>query len=253
MSTARRLGLAIAGVQKGGTTSLFGYLRRHPALLAPEVKETHFFDDEAVDWSAPDYARLLALYPPAAPDRILIDATPVYSFWPNALERLKAHNPALRLICIFRDPIDRAWSQWRMSRARGWDTLGFSAAIREGRRRVAMDTPAPSLKVHSYVERGLYAQQLRRALTLFSREQMLLLLSDALSTDPAAVLSEVATFIGIPPFPPGPPQRAHVTEPDGEQMSAADEAWLRRLFRDEVAAFATLSGLDVSHWRTMRS
>ena len=37
----------IAGVQKGGTTALFDYLGDYPDIALPDVKELHFFDDEA--------------------------------------------------------------------------------------------------------------------------------------------------------------------------------------------------------------
>lgn len=47
-----RLDFIVGGVQKAGTTSLFGYLSAHPQLLAPSQKETHFFDNEKLDWPA---------------------------------------------------------------------------------------------------------------------------------------------------------------------------------------------------------
>lgn len=49
-----RLDFLIGGVQKAGTTSLFGYLSEHPQLMAPSQKETHFFDNEGFDWPTPD-------------------------------------------------------------------------------------------------------------------------------------------------------------------------------------------------------
>ena len=48
---------AIVGVQKGGTSTLAVTLNQHRLVCQPPDKERHFFDDETVDWSAPDYAR----------------------------------------------------------------------------------------------------------------------------------------------------------------------------------------------------
>src|SRR4051812_28315114 len=111
----------VAGVQKGGTTALFDYLSELPELELPAVKEAHFFDDEQnVDWVAPDYARYHALF--SNPGRTWGEATPIYIYWPNALERIRAYNPAMKLILLFRDPIARAWSQWKMEYARGNET-----------------------------------------------------------------------------------------------------------------------------------
>jgi hypothetical protein len=44
--------------------------------------------------------------------RIAIDATPSYVFWPHAMERMRAYRPDMRLIASLRDPIERAFSHW---------------------------------------------------------------------------------------------------------------------------------------------
>jgi hypothetical protein len=117
----------IAGVQKGGTTALFDYLRDHPQLnLAPE-KEVHFFDDEAQDWSAPDYDAFHARFAPAGPGRISGEATPIYTYWPDSLERIRAYNPEMKLILLFRDPIARAWLSVADGVTRGAPSRSLSA------------------------------------------------------------------------------------------------------------------------------
>jgi hypothetical protein len=45
----------IAGVQKGGTFSLYRLLERHPEISLSKAKEVHFFDNEAIDRSSPRY------------------------------------------------------------------------------------------------------------------------------------------------------------------------------------------------------
>src|SRR5580698_9894961 len=126
----------IAGVQKGGTTSLFRYLQNHPQLQPPQQKELHFFDEESIDWSKPDYQLLHNAFGPADEKRKAFEATPIYLFWPPALSRIKSYNPGIKLIFLFRDPIERAWSNWKMEIVRGRETLPFTVAIREGRKRL---------------------------------------------------------------------------------------------------------------------
>src|SRR5438128_3640412 len=108
----------IAGVQKGGTTALYEYLAEMGDVGLSRQKETHFFDDETLDWARPDYARYHAMFD-APEGRPCGEATPIYSYWPNALERIAAYNPAMKLILLLRDPVARAWSHWRMEYARG--------------------------------------------------------------------------------------------------------------------------------------
>jgi hypothetical protein len=251
-SGCARLKLIVGGVQKAGTTSLFGYLAQHPQLLPPPRKELHFFDNERLDWNLPDYGPLERAFVDE-PERLAFESTPISLFWPNALERIFAYNPDIKLIFIFRDPIERAWSHWRMETARGIETLPFGVAIREGRERLTSESvPDHAWRHFSYVERGYYAAQLRRALALFPRENMLLLRAADLRHYHMATLSAIAVFLGIEPFPELQVRLDRQGEPSAP-MSAVDSAYLSALFRDELAAFSSMSGLLVDDWPTMQT
>jgi hypothetical protein len=152
-----KVSIFLAGVQRAGTTTLFEHLKSHPELLAPHRKETHFFDDERVSWPRPDYRALDQFYDPSAVvTRHAFDATPITIFWEPAIPRILEYNPSARFIVLFRDPIERAWSNWRFGIAQGHDDVSFDVAIREGRRRL-QDLPKeyPKRRYYSYVERGL--------------------------------------------------------------------------------------------------
>lgn len=249
---ALRVTLFIAGVQKAGTTTLHAHLAAHPQLQAGRRKELHFFDNERVDWSLPDYARLHDAFAPADREVIRFEATPIYTFWPPALARLKAYNPDARLIVIFRDPALRALSHWRMEYARKAETLDFSAAIREGRKRLeGLDRLARAWRVYSYVERGFYTGQLERLYAHFPPEQCLLLEFDAMIADMRRTLDTIAAFAGIDPFTAIQKLAENAAPPvDYPQIDiAADLAYLRDVFAEDVAAFAKLSGLTVNHWQ----
>lgn len=243
------------GVQKGGTTSLHAYFAEHPALSPPRYKEIHFFDGENLDSFPPDYAVLDAFYSPDDGDRRRFDITPIYSFWPPALARIHKYNPNARLIFLFRDPFERAWSNWCMSYAFGHEVLPFAEAIREGRRRMDELPPlASERRVYSYVERGFYAEQVRRALAYFPRENMLFLRSQDLFADHRATLASIATFLDIPPFPDIPLKRENarpgIVFPS--VPSEADRLLIAGLVRHDLREFADLTGLDISDWATMR-
>lgn len=245
----------VCGVQKGGTTSLFAHFCEHPALSAPSRKELHFFDDEARDWSSPDYSLLDAFFSPNDGARLRFEITPIYSFWPPSIGRIRTYNSSARLIFLFRDPFDRAWSQWCMEYARGQEQLPFSEAIREGRRRITNALPlGPEQRIFSYVERGFYTQQVRRVLEHFPRTQVLFLRSQDLLDHHPDTLTRIAEFLGIPRFPETGPKREH-PRPDIQLPSKVtddDLAYFAALVRDEICTFAQLTGIDVTDWRTMR-
>lgn len=198
MPAAPRVRFLVPGVQKAGTTALHDYLSTHPHLALPAVKEAHVFDDDNVDWSSPDYRPYEALFDGAG-DRLCGECTPIYLYWPHCLERIAAYNPAMKFVVILRDPVERAWSHYRMEVSRGVETLPFAQAIREGRARVAA-APAGVHREFSYVERGMYADQIERLLRLFGRDAILILRNDALRADPRSILDRVCHFLHVPPF-----------------------------------------------------
>jgi len=244
----KRVGFLVAGAQKAGTTALFDYLAEIPALELPAVKEVHFFDDEEnVDWSAPDYAGYHDVF--RSSDRLWGEATPIYLYWPNALERIRAYNPDIKLILLFRDPVDRAWSHWRMEYARGKESEPFGWCIREGRARMAEGTPYPGFhRVYSYVERGYYGRQFAHALSLFPRDQLLALSSNMLRQDPTRTIKAICTFLGVdPPACPIPPK---ISRPAADidypaTLSDSDVIFLQRQFADEVDRLHQLVGETV--------
>jgi len=248
-----KVGFLVAGVQKGGTSTLHAYLMRHPEISPFEFKELHFFDDEAHDWSAPRYERFHRAFTVRPEAKIYGECTPVYSYWDPSLPRIRAYSADMRFIVVFRNPIDRAFSHWAMSYARDDDALLFGEAIREGRDRVANDTPLGlSQRVHSYVERGFYGAQVRRFLTFYPREQLLPLTSEELFKSHSTALAKVAEFLGVSPFP-DELGAMHVNSKKkiNEYPSAltrADATLLAETYRDDLAEFQALTGLDVSHW-----
>lgn len=246
-----RIGLFVAGVQKAGTTSLDSYLRLHPSLSGPSVKETHFFDDENISWNAPPYERLHAFYPPHAQGMLRFEATPASSFWAPSLARIRRYNPDARIILLLRDPIARAWSHWSMEVHRGAERLSFSDAITIGRQRFADAPLGPEWRDYSYVERGLYLGQLRRALLLFSRSQLLFLDSRSLAENAAGTLAQIADFAGLEPFPDVPAMRAMANPLPGASPSSRDVALLKELFADDAREAVSLAGIDARHWPTL--
>ncbi len=246
----------IGGVQKAGTTSFHGYLAGHQALLPPIRKEIHFFDNERIDWSRPDYSSFHASFPTYDGSRRPFDTTPIYIFWPKSLARVRAYNPGARLLFLFRDPIERAWSQWCMAYARSMENFSFEIAIRHRRSRLrGINRLDPAWRVYSYVERGLYGTQVRELLRIFPREQILFLRSRDLQLDHRHVLDRVANFLGIEPFP-NLPVRSDFTRRNMNypfRPTQEDVAYLRALFRDDIMEFAALTGLLVEDWPTINS
>jgi hypothetical protein len=127
-------------------------------------------------------------------------------FHPWSARWIAEELPDVRLIVVLRDPVARAWSQHQYELARGTETLPFEAALESEEARVGgeeermMADPSyvsPAHRHYTYLRRGHYADQLERLYALFPPEQVLVLQSEALFTDPHGQLERVWSFLGL--------------------------------------------------------
>ncbi|GJD92741.1 hypothetical protein BHAOGJBA_6298 [Methylobacterium hispanicum] len=240
------VGFLIGGVQKGGTTALFEYLRRHAELQMADCKEVHFFDRDAdIDWENPDYNIYHASFEEGN-GRLRGEATPIYIYWPDSITRIYNYNPDMKMIFLFRDPVERAYSHWAMETRRRYDDRPFSWAIREGRTRVDDPIIRGHHRVYSYVERGFYANQLERVYNVFPERQVLNISSSDLSNFSDQVLRRVCDFLEISHFPEN--QKALRANVGSETtllapLSDADRLYLRSLYAADQLRFTELTGL----------
>ena len=243
--------LIIAGNQKCGTTALFDMLAEHPEVAVPHDgrKELHFFD--RIAWWRPmnAYQRGKHRRRWSAEDRsaatVCLEATPILGYMsaprsPDCFALAHRYDPTARIILLFRNPIDRAYSQWSMERRRGNTDLDFEAAIAHERQ------IAPFHRVHSYVSRGEYDRIADNALRTFGPAQVLFLKTEELLNRPADVLSRVQQFAGIEEV-----ALEHKESFKGRydaKMTPETRAQLRTHFAPHNARFSALTGIDVSDW-----
>lgn len=198
----------IIGAQKGGTTSLFNYLVRHPDVLPPFGKEIHYFDlhyARGVQWYRGRFPYEYRLRGGA----LTLDASPYYLMHPQAPERAARLLPDARLVVLLRNPVDRAFSHYQHEVRGGREKLSFGEAIEKEPERLAgeeerlrSDPWYYSFNHHrySYSRRGRYVEQLRRWVEHFSRSRLLVLQSEWLFRDPAAATGAAQEFLDLRPY-----------------------------------------------------
>jgi hypothetical protein len=168
----------IIGAQKAGTTWLYEKLRRHPEVFMPEVKELGFFSrDGSLGKSQEWYEGHFETAPAIG------EATPDYLYHPQAPRRIADTIPDANLIACLRDPTDRTYSHYWMNRGLGSVDCSFEEVVRR--------------KQGQYVERSLYGEQLARYLSYFDRNQLLILISEEVFSNPSASLNHICSFLGV--------------------------------------------------------
>jgi hypothetical protein len=198
----------IVGGKRCGSTSLYEYIARHPGVKPSRVKKgTHYFDvNFGRGWSW--YRSKYPVRPLGRQDWITGEASPYYMFHPLAPARIADRLPHARLIAVLREPVERAWSHYRYSVERGFEDLSFEEALdrepdrlagEEDRIRHDPSYQSWSHRHHTYLARGLYADNLAALDALFPPDRILVLQSEALFREPQATLGRIFEFLGLPP------------------------------------------------------
>lgn len=195
----------IIGAMKCGTSSLHEYLTQHPGVIAPLRKEVHYFDTHHARGEAWYRANFGRVDQPG----LNLDSSPYYLFHPCVPQRARALVPQARLIVLLRDPVRRAYSHYWHQRDAGREKLSFEDALAAEKDRLGNDEErlargeiehSAAHQHFSYVARGRYAEQLRRWLACYPREQLLVLRFEDLVSAPMTVLGRTLGYLGLPPI-----------------------------------------------------
>lgn len=217
-----KLDFIVVGAQKAGTSSLFNFLSLHPQCSFSSKKEIHYFDKNYVKgetWYHKHFKRS------KSSSKNYFEATPSYIYFPWVPQRISAYNNNIKLICVLRDPIERAYSAWNMWRIAHHENKEywlkhFSEGSRKGikpfldlfRKEVFPSFNATitdeidafkrneKYSTPDFVKRGIYVQQLENFYKYFPRNQLLVINQHDLMYSKIQVLKKVEQFLALSTF-----------------------------------------------------
>jgi len=172
----------IIGVEKAATTWLAQCIAEHPNVFMADQKELHFFNfryEKGLSWYE-------AHFNGWSGQEIVGEATPAYIYYPHAARRIREIlGDRVKLIVSLRHPVDRAYS-------------AFGQYMRQGRVPPATRFQIPfKEEVLHLRRRGCYFADLKRYLTLFPRENLLILIYEEIKKDHLKTLEHCFTFLGV--------------------------------------------------------
>ena len=175
----------IIGTKKGATSSLYEYIKQHPALVGGFKKEPNFFGNiknwgKGLDW----YQEQFVGYD-ASSHVYGLDGTTDYTQegFLDIPKRMKESEYKFKFIYILRDPIDKIESQTHQFLIDG-DSI----------------RPIYECLDCRIVESANYYKQLKRYLECFSKDQILLVDFKRLNTDIDNLMQEITQFLDLPEF-----------------------------------------------------
>jgi hypothetical protein len=199
--TAAKPNFFIVGAPKCGTTAWYKYLRSHPDVYFPDLKEPCYFAFDLPNYrvvtSQGEYA---ALYADAGDAKVIGDASAVYLMSEDAARGIHEHDPAAKILILLRrqeECLPSLHNQFLWEFAESIEDFG--TAWRLSGRRPADTVPATCKEPRSldYAAMGRFGEQVERYLQLFPRDQVMVLWFDEWVGDPRSTYRRVLDFLEL--------------------------------------------------------
>ena len=213
----------IIGTVRSGTTSLYYNICQHECVLTAAYDELGFFDSNyhlGLNWYRSLFPTLFSKWAVKQKTQFAItgEDTPFYIWNPLVAKRILKILPNIKLIVLFRNPVDRAYSNYHLAVREGSENLSFEDAIQVELKN--LDKINDNIKqdvnkyaiARSYIAKGFYADQLKIWLELFRFEQLIIISTEDLESNPQKTLDNIYDFLKIP--------KNHVLIPEKQKIAS---------------------------------
>ncbi len=213
----------VVGANKGGTTSIYHYLKQHKQVYLSPIKEPHFFSqdidinlfkkefahnklqdiekyvsgDMKEEYHAAfirDIEQYKKLFSRVQDQKAIGELSTSYLYSKVAAKEIKNLLPDCKIIICLRNPFERAYSHYRMNLWTGnSNEFDFYKALIED----FNHTPKVWGNAHLYTEIGLYYEQVKRYLDVFGKENVKIIFTEDMKKNAPQVIKELYEFIGV--------------------------------------------------------
>jgi len=199
----------IIGTARSGSTSLYYNICQHPCVLSAAYDELGYFDSNfhlGLNWYRSLFPTLFSKWIVKQKKQFAItgEDTPFYIWNPLVAKRILKILPKIKLIVVLRNPVDRAYSNYHLGIRAGSENLSFEDAIQIELKKLNEINDEFEHNVEkytiprSYIAKGFYANQLKIWLELFNSEQLIIISTEDLESNPQGTLDKIYDFLKIP-------------------------------------------------------
>lgn len=247
--------MIIAGAPRCGTSWLYELADRHPdiEMAKPRNPEPKFFLDDTICARGLDYYSNTWFCNINA-DKIAGEKSTNYLESAIVPSRIERHIPGVKLIFILRNPVERAFSNYRWSRMNGLEQEEFNHALdlEIAGTRVVPDA-LHYARPFSYLERGLYCRLLTPWYDHFARDQILCLRFEDIAGDPRELAETLHRFLSVAVRPMDADDLGIVNPAagyDDSPMSSSTRSRLERYYETPNRELGELLGGEFDIWQS---
>jgi len=196
----------LAGITRGGTTSLYYYLKQHPEIGFPEMKEPKYFsalglelpqngpgDINVANKMIRTYEDYQSLYKDINGKKVGDASSPYLYHHEITAKSIKEKLGDVPIIVMLRNPVDRAFSAYNNHIRDGREEHTFEKALELETSRIDANCDM----MWAYKDVGLYAKPIQTYLETFSKVKILIF--EEFVKDPQTQLKEVFKFLDVNP------------------------------------------------------
>lgn len=189
----------IVGTQRGGTTSLSLNISKHPDIYInknkdPSESEIHFFDinwKKGINW----YKKETKIE--KNKNKVVGEKTPSLMYLDFTHPYIQSVNPFIKLIIILRNPVERAYSNWKLNKENDMEALSFSKAVAFELKNLKNQNKNFHTATKHYIGKGFYYKQIKNLLKWFPKDNILILISEKTKLNMNKEYNKVYNFLNI--------------------------------------------------------
>ena len=191
------------GAAKSGTSALQHFLRQHPDIFIPKMKEIHHFAPDLLSMNDPwlDEQKYLSLFNGAKEHQVVGETSVFYLLSETSARLIQKKYPDAAIIIMIRNPLEVMYSLHSQLVYNGEeDILDFEKVILAEKDRKAGKNLLKRTRIqkkHWYFHVVQFTEQILRFLEYFNDDQVHFILYDDFKKDTLSEVQKVYDFLGV--------------------------------------------------------
>ena len=196
VSQKKKPNFIIIGSCAGGTSFLSSILTTHREIYLPKIQrpEPNFFHYTHKYKKGISYY-LDEWFSNVKNEKAIGERSSLLLTSKLSPKRIFKHFPNIKIIAILRNPIERAWANYRFTCLEGLETNKFINSLKKKHK--YKDKFWSEVAPNNYIERSLYASSIKQFISLFGKKNILLIKSEDLGLHTTRELNKIFEFLNV--------------------------------------------------------